>query len=103
MRDRAVLQVDGEGVVEIFGWETDAGFAVHLLNYNNPNLHRATIRRFYPVGPQVVTLDVPGGRKIAHVQLLRAGKNVSFKQHDGRIVFTVPAIDDYEVAAIIPA
>jgi hypothetical protein len=103
MHDRAVLQVDGEGVVEIFGWETDAGFAVHLLNYNNPNLHRTSIRRFYPVGPQVVTLAVPGGRKIARVQLLRAGKNISFKQHDGRIEFTVPTVNDYEVAAIISA
>jgi len=101
--DRALLRVEGEGVVEVFGWETDAGFAVHLLNYNNPNLHRGSIRRFYPVGRQTVTLEVPGGRKIARVQLLRAERTVPFKQHAGRLEFTVPAVNDYEVAAITPA
>ncbi len=103
LRDRAPLRVEGEGVVEIFGWETDAGFAVHLLNYTNPNLHRGSIRRFYPVGPQTVTLELPAGHKIGRVQLLRAEKTVPFEQNDGHLVFTVPTINDYEVAAITPA
>ncbi len=101
MRDRALLRVEGEGMVEIFGWETDAGFAVHLLNYNNPNLHRGGIRRFYAVGPQTVTLEVPDGRRVARVELLRAGTTAPFKQKDGRLAFTVPGINDYEVAAIM--
>ena len=100
MHDRAMLRVEGEGMVEIFGWETDAGFAVHLLNYNNPNLYRGGIRRFYPVGPQTVTLEVPDSRKIARVQLLRAESTVRFKQTGNRLVFTVPGVNDYEVAAI---
>jgi Hypothetical glycosyl hydrolase 6/Beta-galactosidase trimerisation domain len=102
-RDRSLLRVEGEGVVEIFGWETDAGFAVHLLNYTNPNLYRAGISRFYPVGPQTVTLEVPGGGKIARVQLLRAEEDVPFKEHDRRLEFTVPSVTDYEVAAITRA
>lgn len=102
IRDRALLRVEGEGVVEVFGWETDPGFAVHFLNYNNPNLYRAGIRRFYPVGPQQVTLEVPGARRIGRVYLLRAEKPVPFTQEGGRLVFTVPSVNDYEVAAITP-
>ena len=103
MHDRALLRVEGEGMVEIFGWKTDAGYAVHLLNYNNPNLHRGGIRRFYPVGPQTVTFEVGGLPKIAKVQLLRAEKTVPFKQHGGRLEFNIPSVTDYEVATIVPA
>jgi hypothetical protein len=100
--DRTVLRVQGDGMVEFFGWETDAGFAVHLLNYNNPNLYRGSIRRFYSVGPQTVTLELPAGRKVSRVQLLRAESTVRFKLNGNRLVFTVPAVNDYEVAAILP-
>ena len=47
------------GVVETFAWETQAGFAVHVLNYTNPAMHRGWIRDFYPIGPQKVSFDLP--------------------------------------------
>jgi hypothetical protein len=50
MKDKSTISVDGEGYVEIFAWETEPGFAVHVLNYNNPNMTRASIRKFYPIG-----------------------------------------------------
>ena len=58
------ITVDGPGVVEIFAWETDPGFAVHILNYNNPNLHKGWIRRHNAIGPQTVRMDMPEGAKI---------------------------------------
>ena len=64
----------------MFAWETDPGFAVHILNYNNPNLHKGWIRRHNPIGPQTVRMEVPEGTKIARVQLLRAEVDVEFKQ-----------------------
>ena len=38
--------------IEIFAWETDPGFALHLLNYTNPNMLRGWFTATYPVGPQ---------------------------------------------------
>src|SRR6202008_3234884 len=38
MKDKVNISVKGEGYVEIFAWETEPGFAVHVLNYNNPNM-----------------------------------------------------------------
>ena len=42
----APVTVEGDGVIETFAWETQAGFAVHILNYTNPAMHRGWIRKF---------------------------------------------------------
>ncbi len=101
LRERAPVSVTGEGLVELFAWETDAGFALHVLNYNNPHLHRGWIRRHYPLGPQDVRFAVPDGRAVARVQLLRAEKEIPFRREGGEIVFTFPRVVDYEVAVLI--
>jgi hypothetical protein len=44
------VTIQGDGVIESFAWETQAGFAVHILNYTNPAMHRGWIRNFYPIG-----------------------------------------------------
>jgi hypothetical protein len=100
LRAKSPVSVDGEGVVEMFAWETDPGFAIHILNYNNPNLHKGWIRRHYPLVPQTVKMEVPEGTKIARVQLLRAERDVEFKQTGAIVQFVVPTVNDYEVAAL---
>lgn len=100
LRGRSPVTVAGEGVVELFAWETDPGFAVHILNYNKPNLHRGWIRRHYPIGPQHVRFELPAARTISRVELLRAERDVPFTQDGRHIAFTVPSVTDYEVAAL---
>jgi hypothetical protein len=100
LRAEAPVSIEGPGVVEAFAWETEPGFAVHILNYTNPNMHRGWIREFYPIGAQKVRMKLPAGRRVARVELLRAGTNIPFRQEGGRIEFTVPKIVDYEVAAM---
>ena len=100
LRDRPPVSVNGEGVVEVFAWETEPGFALHLLNYTNPNMLRGWFTGTYPVGPQLVRAELPDGVNGDRVQLLRAGTSVALKR-DRRIVeFTVPIVRDYEVAVI---
>jgi hypothetical protein len=96
----APAEVSGEGVVEVFAWETNAGIAVHLLNYTNPNLHRGWLRRHYPIGEQKVRLVLPAGKSVRRVELLRAGAEIPFRVEDGAVLFTVPQVVDYEVAAM---
>lgn len=98
-QDQPVV-VEGEGVIETFAWETQAGFAVHLLNYTNPAMHRGLIRDFYPIGEQRVKMKLPSGRRVTRVELLRAGTDVQFHVTAGTIAFTVPKVVDYEVAAL---
>jgi hypothetical protein len=97
------VTVEGDGAIETFAWETEAGFAVHVLNYTNPNMQRGWVRNFYPIGEQKVTMKLPAGHRVSRVQLLRAGSDVPFKELAGRIEFTIPRVVDYEVAALTAA
>jgi hypothetical protein len=92
--------VQGKGLVETFAWETKAGFAIHLLNYTNPAAFEGYFREHYPIGEQRVSMAVPLGREVARVELLRAGRDVPFRDAGGRVEFTVPSVLDYEVAAL---
>lgn len=99
-RDERVVHVNGEGFVEILAWETGAGYAVHMLNYTNPNAHHGWVRSAYPLGPQTVSMTLPPGVQVRSVEMLRAEHTVPFRLVDGTLRFTIPRIEDYEVAAI---
>lgn len=98
--DESPFTVTGDWLIEAIGWETEAGFALHLLNYTNPNTHRGWMRKSYPLGEQKVRMNLPPGAKVTRVQLLRAAKDVPFHISGQSLEFVVPRIDDYEVAAI---
>ena len=94
------VTVEGDGVTELFAWETQAGFAVHVLNYTNPAMHRGLIRKFYPIGAQKATMHLPTGWRVTRVELLRAAADVPFQVDGGTITFVIPRVVDYEVAAL---
>jgi hypothetical protein len=96
----APIAIEGAGVIETFAWETEPGFAVHVLNYTNPAMHRGWIREFFPIGPQKVRMRLPAGRRISRVELLRAETDIPFGLTNGSIEFTIPKVVDYEVAAL---
>ena len=56
--DEAIVQVDGDGFIEMFAWETSPGYAIHLLNYTNPNAQHGWVRSVYPLGPQHVRMKL---------------------------------------------
>lgn len=98
--DNAPIKIEGPGVIEAFAWETEPGFAIHVLNYTNPAMHKGWIREFYPIAAQSVQMKLPEGRTVSKVELLRAGTSLPFRVSNGTIAFTVPQIIDYEVAAV---
>ena len=87
-------------MAEVFAWETEPGYALHILNYNNPNMTRGFVRRFYAIGPQQVEFDVTAGKKVSGVRALRAGRSLPFKQSGRTVRFEVPSVIDYEVIAL---
>jgi len=103
-RDQRIVEVEGDGLVELFAWETEPGYAIHLLNYTNPNAHHGWLQSVFPLGPQSVRLRLPGGARVRSVELLRAQTTVPFHlDEDGTLRFTIPAVADYEVAAVTVA
>jgi hypothetical protein len=99
-RDERIVDVAGEGFVEMFAWETVPGYAVHLLNYTNPNAHHGWMQATYPLGPQTVRMKMPQGVKVKSVELLRAERGITFNLESQVLEFTIPRVEDYEVAAI---
>jgi len=98
--DERIVIVEGPGFVEMFCWETDPGYAVHLLNYTNPNTHYGWLRSIVKQGPQQVRMKVPSSMRVKAVDLLRAEKSAPFEMHGQDLGFAIPSLDDYEVAAI---
>jgi Hypothetical glycosyl hydrolase 6/Beta-galactosidase trimerisation domain len=99
--EAAPLSVAGEGMAEIFAWKTRPGFAVHLLNYNNPDMLRGWFAQAFPLGPQKIRMSLPSGAKVSSVKLLRAAKDIPFSKHGQIVEFVIPGVTDYEVAALV--
>jgi hypothetical protein len=97
---RPPVAIGGEGIVESFAWQTEPGYALHLLNYTNPNMTRGFIRQAYPIGVQKVAFAVDGGRRIRQVRTLRGEKTLTFHQEESTVRFEVPSVVDYEVVAL---
>ena len=102
-RDERIVHVEGDGFVEMLAWETTPGYAIHLLNYTNPNAHHSWMQSTYPLGPQTVSMKLPSGVKVKSVALLRSEQSVLFHLDGDTLRFTIPRVEDYEVAAITVA
>jgi hypothetical protein len=100
MLPHQAVEVAGDGLVEIFAWKTDAGYAIHLLNYTNPDAMRGWFTQNYATGPQKVRVRLPAGSKLSRARLLRAGVDVNLGQPGEAVEFTVPEVRGYEVVAL---
>jgi hypothetical protein len=45
-------------------------------------------------------MRLPEGRRVPRVELLRAAADIPFQVADEAVTFTIPRVDDYEVAAV---
>ena len=87
--------------MEAFAWETEPGYALHLLNYTNPNAMHGAIRSTYALGPQRVRFRVEQGRRIKEVRALGAASTLKFQQEGETVSFEVKRIDDYEIVVLV--
>src|SRR5262249_38413255 len=94
------VAIEGEGVTELFAWETDPGCAPPTLTSTTPTRRRASVRRSSPIGPPRVAFEMPAGRRVARVEAIRAGARLPFRQEGGTVRFEVPTVADYEVVAL---
>lgn len=97
--DSSPIQVEGEGLIEIYGWQTEPGYALHLVNFTNPNFRGGAARRIYPAGPQKVRMVLPDRKRVRNARLLRAGQPLDLRQTRNTVEFTIPQLNEYEVAA----
>src|SRR5205823_3625284 len=79
------VTIEGDGLLEAFAWETEPGYALHLLNYTTPNLTWGLVEHSYPIGPQRVRFEVAPGRTIRRVEALRSGRALPFEQEGAAV------------------
>jgi len=100
VRDTQPITVEGDGLIETYAWATEPGFAVHLVNHSQPGFRATAARKLVPAGPQKVRLMLPDARTIRSARLLWSNQPLPFTQ-TGRVVeFTVPNLDEYELATL---
>ena len=97
--DTQPMTVEGDGLIEAYAWATEPGYAVHLVNHSQPGFRATAARKLVPAGPQKVRLTLPDARAIRSARLLWAGQNLPFTQAGRTVEFTVPQLDEYELAA----
>ena len=78
-RDERMVSVEGPGFIEMFCWETEPGYALHLLNYSNANAFHGWVQSVEPLGAQRVRMKLPSGARVKQVELLRAEQAVPFR------------------------
>ena len=100
MNGRQPVTVSGPGVLDVTVWRQKSSMTVHLVNLTNPMMMKGPVRELIPVGHQVVRVQIPQGRTVTHVHLLRAGLNPTYEMDADYLVVNVPAILDHEVVAI---
>ena len=94
------VTIEGDGLLEAFAWETEPGYALHLLNYTTPNLTWGLVERSYAIGPQRVRFEIAPGRTLSRVEALRSGRVLPFQQDGTAVRFEVASVVDYEVVAL---
>ncbi len=99
-RDESIVHVQGDGFIEMFAWETAPGYAIHLLNYTNPNAHHGWMQSIYPLGPQTISMKLPLRVTVRSVNLLRSERSVPFRMEGQTLRFVIPNVEDYEIAGI---
>ena len=100
LKGNNAVDVEGDGLMEVIGWETQRGFAVHLLNYNGANAFRGHMRKPVALTAQKVRIKLPSEKKIRQASLLHAGTTIAFQQTGNQVSLTVPKVEMYEVVAL---
>lgn len=98
LADDPSVRIDGPGILDVHTFRSPSGFQLRLANFTNPNLFRMPCTELYPVGPLKVSLRLPDGAQSKDARLLVAGKTVPVQTRSGRSFFTIPSVEDLEIA-----
>ncbi len=94
------VEVAGPGVLDVTVWEQAASLTVHLVNLTNAMMMKGPVRELTPVGAQQVRVQIPAGKTVKGVQLLRRGETTQWQVSGGWLQVMVGSILDHEVVAV---
>ena len=99
-QEHPMVRVEGPGLLDVTAWRNAGSVTIHLVNMTNPMAMKGPYRDFFPVGPQTIKLNLPGGLQVKQARLLVADKAVALERTGATLTITVPSILDHEVVAL---
>jgi hypothetical protein len=99
-RSQIAAALDGPGFFDLFYWETEAGAALHILNYTTPSLMRGPARSIVSVGPVKVLVEPPAGFEVRRLRVLTAARDIPFRRQGRSLAFTLDSIGEWEIVSL---
>ena len=100
LNESALVEVNGEGILDITAWKQAHSMTVHLVNFTNPMMMKGPFRELLPVGKQKVTIKIPESVNVKNVKLLVQEKIPQYHISEGLLKPDLSHILDHEVIAI---
>jgi hypothetical protein len=100
LNESPVVEVKGEGILDITTWEQEGSITVHLVNFTNPMMMKGPFRELLPVGEQTVKIKLPQSKNVKKVKLLVSGKELKYNISKDTLELTIQSILDHEVIAV---
>lgn len=94
------MTVEGAGLIDVSYWQQENSLAAHLVNLNNPATMKGFVHETVPIGPFVVNLELPTGKRARQVRLLEAEQVAKFMREGNRLIVEVPRLRMHEVIAV---
>ncbi len=101
LREPLAVEVEGDGLVDVFAYRQPGMLIVHMVNCTNPDNWTPPAVEISPIGAQTVTLRGVG--KVSAGRLLWADRELSAAEivaESDRTVVAVDRIDAYEVLVL---
>jgi hypothetical protein len=94
------MTVEGAGLVDVSYWRQEKSLTAHLVNLNNPATMNGFMHETVPIGPFVVSLQLPPGARAMRVRLLEAEQDAKVRREGDRLFVDVPRLRIHEVVAV---
>jgi hypothetical protein len=94
------MTVEGAGLVDVSYWRQEKSLTAHLVNLNNPATMNGFMHVKVPIGPFVVSLQLPPGARAKRVRLLEAEQDAKVRREGDRLFVDVPRLRIHEVVAV---
>ncbi len=99
LNEEPIVDVKGQGIIDVTVWRQEKSMTVHLVNLTNPMMMKGPFRELIPVDAQI-SIRLPENLKVNGVQLLLRGSKPHFEVKNGLVILNVPEITDHEIVAL---
>ena len=99
LNEEPIVEVKGQGVIDVTIWRQEHSMTIHLVNLTNPMMMKGPFRELIPVDVEV-RINIQAGIKAEAVRLLVRDQKPDIEVVDNIIRLKVPQIGDHEIVAV---